>query len=256
MARIAQGQETTIPEKLKHNNIQISYGMVHSRMIDQGYTSSNLLFRGTNSKFNLGYGRETDRYIFNFVIAASFGKLASKGDNLPSDFYLIHPSIEYVRKIAKYRLLKKESHFFAGVHLSSINYALQNSEVIDNIDVFSLHGIYLNFTNRLKLNGKQSLQLTWLIPTMVYSNRVLWKGGASKLNFDDKDHLFRTLTTNGKYSYFDVSGNIQFRADYIFKIGKNADFEIKYRFFYADNFIQTPVHIYSNEVLVGLKFKF
>jgi hypothetical protein len=240
----------------KKNSLQFNFGFIHSRMIDQGYTNSHLLFRGTNPTFDLRYGRKTNRYFFNVSLEASVGKVKSQSDNLPSDFYLIYPSITYARKIKSYTVSGKENTFFAGIHFSSINYYLENEAVFDNIDIFSLHGIYINFSNRLRLSKNQSLQLTYLMPVIVYANRVLWNGGASAFTYYDRDHVIRTLASHGRYLYFSVMRNIQLDADYTLRISKRTDFEVKYRFFYSNGFTQSPIHIYTNELLVGLKLKF
>jgi len=229
---------------------------VHSRLIDQGYTHSRLLFRGTNSKFGLGYSRETHKSIFDFSALASSGKMESKSGNLPSNLTLIHPSIGYLRKIKTYKLSKKENAFFAGIHLSSINYYLENEPVIDNIDIVSLHGIYFNFRNRLTLTKNQSFQLTYLMPAIIYENRVLWNSGASNITYSDRDNILKTLMTRGRFSYFNVLRNVQFKAEYIVRLSDGADFDIQYGFFYLNSFKDAPIHLYSNELLLGLKFKF
>jgi hypothetical protein len=168
----------------------------------------------------------------------------------------VHPSIEYLRKIRKYDFAGKENELSAGIHVSSINYILENEPIIDNVDIFSMHGVYIGAHDHIKLTRKQSLQLTYLVPMAVYSNRVLWNGGASKFTYSDRENILRTLVTNGEFSYFAVFRNVQLSAHYAIILGRGADFEIRYRFFYSNNFSQPPIHFYSNEILVGFKFKF
>lgn len=250
-----QPEETT-EQEAKKNNLQISFGFVHNRLINVGYTNSQLLFRGTNAKFGLGYGRETNNNVIKFSAEASFGDVRSKSGNLPSSFVLIHPSLTYLRTVKEYRAFEKENIFFAGIHLSSINYLLENEPIFDNIDIFSLHGIYLGFSNRLVLNKTNRLHVTYVMPVLVYENRVLWNGGASDITYDDRDHLLKTLVTRGQFSYFSIARNIQFEADYIVSIGRNTDLEIGYRFSYLNVFSEAPIRMYSNELLFGLKFRF
>ncbi len=245
------GQSDSSLQKIKKNNIQIDFGFAHSRLIDEGFTQSKLLFKGTNFKVGLGYGRETDKYIFNFLTAYNAGNVSTKESKLATDFMNVNISFDYLRSVK----LSSQHHFFAGIQLSSINYIMHNEQIFDNIDAFSLHGLYFNFLDKILISKKQSIQISYSMPTAVYENHVLWNGGASMYTYSDKKHILRLFTTNGKFSYFNLINNILLKADYSLKIGKNTDFNIKYRFFYFNDFIQTPIHIYSNELLFGLKFK-
>jgi hypothetical protein len=251
----AVGQvESALPRERK-NNIQLNFGFIHSRLIDNGY-SKNLLFRGTNSKLTLRYGRETRTSIFHFSAGGSVGKIASKNSKLPSDFYTLQPSLEYLGKIRDHQLLGKQNSFFAGASLSSMNYFAINEPIFDNASLLSLHGIYFSVSNRLHLGEKRSLQLTYRLPLAVYVNRLLWNGGASDLNYTNQEHLIRTLTTNGSFRYFDVFNNVQINATYTRRLGANAEFLVTYEFRYFSRDADPSAHIYSNELLFGLKIIF
>ena len=249
------GQERDSLNRVKKNNIQLNFGFIHSRLIDDGY-SKNLLFRGTNVKFGLGYGRETSKFIFSFLIEGSLGKIKSKSDNLPSDFYSIQPSLEYSRKIKDYLTWGKQSKLFAGLNLSSLNYFIRNEPVFDNARLLSIHGLYINISNRMQLDERQYLHFTYRLPTVVYVNRILWNGGASDLTYSDQEHLLKTLTTRGSFTYFAIFNNIELEASYTRRIGKNVDFIIFYKFRYFSSSEQASVHIYSNELLMSLKIFF
>lgn len=229
------------------NAIHITYGLVHSRLIDDGY-SRNLLFRGTNSKIGLGYSRETTKYLFHFSVEASGGKIKSKSGDLPSEFYTVQPSVDYMRNIGNRLLI--------GVGLSSTNYFIINEPVFDNASLVSLHGIYLNVSKRLTIDDRQRVQLTYRLPAAVYVNRLLWNGGASDLTYRDQEHLIRALTTNGSFDYMNVFRNVQFNADYSKRIGKKTDLIVGYRFRYFGDRAEPSVRIYSNELQVGLKISF
>ncbi|HZY80234.1 MAG TPA: hypothetical protein VFE50_11970 [Cyclobacteriaceae bacterium] len=217
------------------NSVQFSYGLSHSRLIDDGY-SRNLLFRGTNSKFFLGYARESDDYRFRFSIESSLGTVKSKSENLPSKFYTAQPSLEYSRKAGP-------GNLYVGPGLKSTNYLIINQPIFDNASLVSLHGLYINVTRDIR-----NLRLSYALPVAVYDNRVLWNGGASELAFEDLETPLRVFTTNGSFHYFDLS-NIQLRADYIKSIGQKADFIAGYQFRYFK-------HFYSNEITAGLKIHF
>jgi hypothetical protein len=245
------GQPDSALQKTKKNNIQVNVGFAHSRLIDEGFTQSKLLFKGTNFKAGLGYGRKSNKYIFNFLTSFSKGKVSTKESKLPTDFANINASLDYLRSVK----VSKEHHFFAGLQLSTINHIMQSERIFDNIDAFSLHGVYLNFLDEILISKKQSIQILYSMPAVVYENRALWNGGASTFAYMDQKKIFKLFTTHGKYSYFNLINNIQLKIDYSLKIGKNTDFNIIYRFFYFHDFIQAPIHIYSNELLFGLKFK-
>lgn len=62
------------------------------------------------------------------------------------------------------------------------------------------------------------------------------------------------MTTKGETSYFAILDNVQVNVDYVIKISDHTRFEIRYGFFYVTSAIEAPVHIYSNQLLAGLKF--
>ena len=133
---------------------------------------------------------------------------------------------------------------------------MSDEPVINNIGLFSLHGLYLDLSDRFIINKKQHIQFTYLMPLVVYANRVLWNGGASKYTVKSAENILKTSTDNGKFYYFNISRIIQFKIDYNLKLGAITDFEVKYRFFYVGNDIEAPIHLYSNELRLGFKFNF
>lgn len=249
----AFGQTESPPLKIRKSNIRLGVGLTHIRMIDEGYTDSRLLFRGTNSKFSLAYGRETGKHIFSFSVSASIGKVESRHGNLPTSYYFFQPSLEFLRNIRADELLGKENKLFLGVSLSSFNQGIENEKVIDNMSIFSLHGFYFSFCNRLRLNERQHLQLSYLMPAVVFENRLLWNGGASRYTRRDTENIPRLLTDNGKFSYFNLFNNIQFGLDYVVKTGKATSVRIGYKFFSASSRIEAPLHLYSNDLILELK---
>lgn len=246
-------QVDTVATKGRKNALQFDIGAIHYRMIDEGYTQSKLPFTGTNSKFNVGYTRENGHYYFQFQLSANSGKVTSSSGHLSSDFSVIHPSIAYLLNLNLSAWSRAD--FYAGVHVSSINFVLENESAIDNLDIFSLHGIYASLQGRLKF-GQQTIRLTYLIPVVVYSNRVLWNSGASKFTYDDKEHILKTITSNGNFQYGKIFSTVQFKVEYLLKLGNVVDLLATYQFLYSDSFIQAPIHLYSNELLMGLRFNF
>lgn len=233
------------------NNIQLHYGFVHSRLIDDGY-SKNLLFRGTNSKLALLYERRIGKYSLLFSVEGSGGKVRSKHEKLPSDFYTAGPSLQLLKHVRDFRLLG----FFAGAGASSLNYFILNEPVFDNASLLSLHGAYVNAGTRISLHHGDHVELTYWLPVVVFANRLLWNGGASELSHRDLDHIFRTLTTRGSFSYFDVLNNVQLTADYDRPLGHKVDLVASYKFRYVSYDPGSRVGIYTNELLFGLKFHF
>jgi hypothetical protein len=126
--------------------------------------------------------------------------------------------------------------------------------VIDNASIFSLHGIYLGLHNKLSLNEKHSIQLSYSLPVAVYENRVLWNAGANQYTYREIENIPRLMTTKGSASYFGIFNNVQLNIEYVIKIRDHTRVEIRYGFFYASNSIEAPIHIYSNQLLAGLKF--
>jgi hypothetical protein len=190
------------------------------------------------------------------LIEGSLGKIKSKSGSRPSDFYTIQPSLEYSRKFKEYAIWGNQSKLFAGLTLSSLNYYIRNEPVFDNASLLSLHGLYLNISNRMQLDEKQYLHFTYRLPTVVYVNRILWNGGATDLTYSDQEHLLRTLTTRGSFTYFTIFNNVQLEASYTRTIDRNVDFIVFYKFRYFNGSAEPSVHIYSNELLMSLKIFF
>jgi hypothetical protein len=240
-------------DQVHRSNLRIGIGLIHVRMIDEGYTDSKLLFRGTNAKFSLAYGRETSKHIFNFSITGSFGKVESKSGDLPSKYSLLEPSLEFLRNTAEHKLFGKANKFFLGIMVSSFNQAIENERVVDNISIFSLHGLYFNFCNRLSLSARKYFQVSYSMPILVFENRLLWNGGASTITSRDAQNIPALMFNSGKFTYFDVFGNIQFGLDYVTRIGQATDLRVAYKFYSVSSAIEAPLHSYSNEVMLELK---
>ncbi len=253
ISSVAFGQTDGPPLKVRKNNIRLGVGLTHVRMIDEGYTDSRLLFRGTNSKFGLGYGRETGKHIFSFSVVGSSGKVESRHGNLPSDYFFVQPSLEFLRNIRTGELSGRKNELLFGALLSSANQAVENDRVVNNLSIFSLHGLYFSFNSRLSLNERRYLQLSYLMPAMIFENRLLSNGGASKYTYLDTRNIPRLLTANGQFSYFNLLRNVQFGLDYVVKTGKASSVRIGYKFFTASSFIEAPLHFYSNELVLELK---
>lgn len=247
------GQAEDLSVKVRKSNIRFGIGLMHVRMIDEGYTDSKLLFRGTNALFSLAYGRESDRYIFNFSLSGSIGKVSSASGDLPTNYYYLEPALKYERNIHEFKALGKENKLFAGVLISSFNQGIENEKVINNVSIFSLHGLYFNFVDRLDLNERTYFQLSYSMPAVVFQNRLLWNGGASVFTRRDTENIPKLLIDHGKFSYFNLSSNIQLGVDYVMKTGKTTHLKIGYKFFYASSQTEAPLHFYFNELILELK---
>lgn len=238
------------------NAIQIEAGLLHTRLADQGFTHNRLHFRGTHPKIGLGYQRMGTSSLFSFHLRGSIGDLSTKQKDLPADFITASVDIEYLKKLKTFTQKEKERTLFGGLQFQSMNYIMLNEEVFDNIGILSLHGLYLKLAYGFSLPGNQRLQLSYSLPAMVYTNRVLWNGGASIYDLVDLDNIPKLLTTHGKFYYFNIPGNVQLNLLYTKPIGKQVDLTGRYAFRYIRNGIEAPARLYSNELLVGLKINF
>jgi hypothetical protein len=249
------GQTADSTMRVSKSNIRFGIGIMHVRMIDQGYTDSRLLFRGTNTKFGLAYGREGLKHVFNVSFAGSIGSVESESGELPSKYYFAQASLQLLRNVREYKAFNTDNRFFLGAVVSSTNHGTANEHVIDNVSVFSLHGAYLSFRNQLYISEKKYFQISYSMPLMVYENRLLWNGGASEYTYRDSQNIPGLLTGQGKFSYFSVLRNIQTGIDYVILIGNGTSFIIAYKFFYAKSFVEAPINLYSNELMLELKIR-
>lgn len=247
-------QVDNLIQKSNKNSIQIDFGYVHNRLIDEGFTKSKLLFRGTNPKLGLSLEHQSSKYNVIFVLSANPGNISLKQIELESEFANISASIEYLRKIKTSKVQSKQFQWYAGLQLNSTNYAIINENIFDNIDVFSFHGTYLKFQYLATIDDKKSLKISYAIPAVVYANQVLWNSGASTYNFNDKRNIFKLIGSHGEFHYFDITNNIPIEIVYQKKLSKNVDFIAKYSFRYLNYNVESPFSLYSNELLFGLKF--
>lgn len=255
-ASIAYGQTPETSPITKRNSIHVGVGILHTRQIDRGYTGSSLLFTGTNVPFRFGYLHEGTRQFFAVSTTLSFGKLKSKGGDLPSDFYYVELTSDYVRQVTKHSLFGKENQFFGGLRISTINQGVANISQIDNISVYSLHGAYVALNNRLKIDDKRSFHFTWFVPAIVYENRLLYNGGQNDITTKDFRNFPKVLSTHGHVTYLNIFRNVQVTMDYVMRLNKHVDASLRYRFFYASNSMKADYHTYSNELIASLHFRF
>jgi hypothetical protein len=239
--------------KLSHkNSITITYGFVHNRIIDEGYTDSRLLFRGTNSKLRIDFTHDALPNLFNFTLEASLGKVRSRQGNLPSELTQANITLEYFRRLKKYQLFGREGLIFAGISGSSRISRLANSPVIDNTDFLTMQGIYLGAMTRIKLSETQHLQIAYLVPTVVSIGRILYS--EADFSYQMQNNPLEFLRENSQTTYFALSDLIQLKAGYVRKFTRSTSFMISYAFFFAKSNFKAPISLYSNELLLGLKF--
>lgn len=246
-----QSEELTLSEKKSY--LRFGIGITHTRMIDEGYTDRRYLFRGTNAKFSLAYGRETPRSIFNFYVDASVGDLESKQGELPSEYYFAEPTIEWLRHTTHYTTFGKMNKLFLGAQLSSFNQGIGDEKVVDNIRIFSLHGMYFNVLDRFRLTEKHYFQVHYSMPVIVYENSVLWNSGASKYTTHDLENVPKMLTDNGTFTYFNAFNNVQVGVDYVLKAGRSTNLLVKYNFVYVKSHVESRLGFYNNDVMLELK---
>jgi hypothetical protein len=255
-SEISFAQPDTLSHRQGNNTIEIDFGFVHTRLIDEGFTQSKLLFRGTNFKVGLGYARKFTQAIFNFRTTLSDGNISTKQNDWAASFTTFSAAIEYLRCIRTSDGIGKGSQLFAGLHLSTQNYLTQNDPIFDNVDILSLHGIYFKLNYDVTLTQKQKLQLRYALPAAVYGNQVLWNSGASVYDVNDLDNIVKLVSTHGRFHYFGIFRNIPVELVYKIKIGSSVDFNVRYAFMYVNYSVEKPLRLYSNELLLGLKFNF
>jgi hypothetical protein len=239
----------------RKNSISVYIGPSHSRLIDDAY-SQRLLFRGTNLRLGISYSRENQSYRFRFAADALVGSVKSKSGDLPSDFKHFHPAVEYVRKIKSVTFLGQELTLLPGLSFGSSNYILNNQYIFDNISILSLHGVYASVGCEFDLAVNHRLHIRYQLPLVVYSNRVVWNGGASDITYDDGDHVLRTLMNRGSLGYVDVFRNVHFNVNHEMVLGAKIYFVTGYRFAYINNTSSGAARIYSNEVVAGFNIRF
>lgn len=142
-----------------------------------------------------------------------------------------------------------------GLKVSSINQALISMQVVDNVSIMSLHGAYAYLQNKIQLDEKQSLFISYCLPLAVYENRLLWNGGASKYSYREVQRIGRLMFTSGNWSFLALSRNVQLNVNYVRHISPQASLDVRYEFFRLANFSEAPIRVYANTLMVGLKFR-
>jgi hypothetical protein len=245
-------QTNTDSIRIKKSSIEFNFGVIHTRLIDQGYTDSKLLFYGTNSKFRIGFSRELSTHLFNFALEVADGKVRSLHGNLPSQLTQGVVTLEYFHRLQQFNLFERESDVFIGINGSSRIYFLENSPIIDNTSIFTMQGIHLIAATRIKLNQKQQLNVSYLVPALVSAGRVLYSEADYSYRMQAQPIAY--LLDYSRTTYFSVFDLIQLKADYTKKFSSAASFTIRYSFIYAESRFKAPIALYSNEILFGLKF--
>lgn len=245
-------QRDTVESRIRTNSIELNFGFIHTRLIDQGYTDSRLLFRGMNSKLRMGFSRDASTYLLRFFIQAGSGKVTSRHGGLPSDLTQAMLTLEYLRNVKRHSLFGKPVRLFAGISGVSQIYFLENSPVVDNTAIFTTQGINLALAARTTINEGQHLSVFYLLPALVSVGRVIYSEA-------DFSHQMQTrpvdfLLSNSQMTYFSVSEFMHLRAEYEKRLSRTVSFTARYTFVYAASKFKAPVALYSNEFLVGFKF--
>lgn len=256
LSNVGFSQIDSLARRRGINRIEIDYGFVHTRLIDEGFTQNKFLFRGTNSKVGFRYERRSNVSIFGFATSFADGTIRMGQKEWPASYLNLTLAAEYLKRINQIRIADKECLLFTGFRFSTVNHLIQNEPIFDNIDIVSLHGVHLKMQFEVTLDKRQAVIFAYAMPTVVYTNQVLWNSGASKFDFDDLENVGRLLTAHGKFSYFSIFRNIPIEVVYRRKLGGVVDFNVRYGFSYVKSDVDEPLRIYSNEVLFCIVFKF
>jgi hypothetical protein len=238
------------------NNFHFAIGYEHTRLIDEGFSQSKLLFRGTNPVLNIGYKRINENFLANLNFKASPGSLITKQGGLTTEFYNVYTAIEYLKNLKLNSETKTKDNIFVGLQLSSTNYALISENVFDNYDLFSLHGLYLKMNYELNLKPSQRIIFSYALPTAIYANHVLWNSGASIYDYDNTKNLLALVSSHGEMTYLKVLNNIPIEMQYQKRFRKKFDYIFKYNFSYTNYKIEAANRYYTNGLMVTLKFNF
>ena len=100
---VTTGQVTAQPDSLSImrfpvRGLGLSAGIIHARLIDEGFTDSKLFFRGNGTKFRLDYSAEEEKYVFTTQGEGSAGTLRTRSGKLATEIYTLNVTVNYLRR--------------------------------------------------------------------------------------------------------------------------------------------------------------
>lgn len=238
-------------------SIQVSLGISHSRLIDEAFTNNRLKFSGTTPTLLLGYTSLTDSKLFSVQLEGSTGKVKIQGNKLPTNLHHLQLAASYGRKVKNYELLGILHQLYAGLHLQTLNYVIEDLDVTEDVSLNFFHTLGLVIHQISQLDEKNSIQLSLVLPIMGLTKRDNYGGGINQqLESDFEDNLGGFLFRETTFAAFFPWELPQFHINYSRLLSPKSVLAVDYEFSFVKSDEIAPLNLYNNRLLLGLQFKF
>ena len=243
-------------QKKSEKTFQLSLGADHIRLIDQGFTSSKLKFTGTAFIASMSYESLSETRLFGALLRGSFGNLTSADKSLNAEFTRLEIDLTYAKSLPEYSFLKIQNKVYAGVGISSYNFALENEPELENISITFYHTANLTLHQISHINEKNKLQLKVVLPVLGWVKRSAYDGGANQELEEDSNNVLKLFFNDSEFSLLNPLKIPRVNIAYSYRIAPKTEFTINYLFNYLHSRDPEPIKAYNNSLLGGFKFNF
>lgn len=238
------------------NNFQLMLGAIHYRLIDEAFTENKLLFSGTSFAIDLAYQRKSNGHVFKTNIGANKGNVVAQ-EVLKADVLYLQMATSFATRVKKFSMFGKSTELYFGSQLSIKDYVLSDNEIIENTTVLLNNSVGLYLYYFLVISTKSTIEADIALPLIGLHRREQYDGGTNKkLEKDFEEGLFHVLFTDYQFGMISPLNLPQMNINYILSIGETSAFTVNYVFNYAANDSIQPIKLYTNGLLVGLRFNF
>lgn len=222
-------------------------GARHIRTVDQGLSSSRLLFTGTFVPISIQYLRETPTHFTHLSFEYAGGNL--KHDEISAHLDLGVLSVSHSRTLGKLELFSKQHLVSAGARLG-MSVAYFESPQLDNDDVFVLSALHIQLADKIVLTESKTLVIQANIPTVGIAKRLTIEGGLYAPPSDDLG-AFDLLFDGSRFVFLN---SYEFNATYNQQLSRGVVWNVNYQFFYINSELGSSLKLYSNALKTGFTF--
>jgi len=233
--------------------VGVAMGLGYNRLIDEGLTYDRTLFSGGSFNIQLDYTISKEKFIFSTRMLAHFGNAKADEGKLKTKFYQAEIALSGLWKIKQNQLFGRAGKLYAGPELSMKALVLENMDRLDNIDMLVMHALYLKVQQQLYLGPGKLLCVRLILPIAAFVKHENLNGLANQEMTEMRENLGSLLLRNAT---FEIPSHLRFQSDYIKRIAPGTDVFLQYNFSYIATTVNTPLNVYSNELLAGLRFYF
>jgi hypothetical protein len=216
-------------------------------LINEGLTYNQLLFRGLTFNADLNYNVIKPHGERNLQLLLQTGNVKSRENRIKTKFNKYELNFEYSRSINS----DKKHQWSIGPEVSITSYVFQNLDILDNIDLLLMYGLYGNVKYSVKINQSRDLQLSLAFPLVAWMKHENLNGFSNQEVIDGVENIPKFLVTGNTLT---VPCYFRFQTLYLKKLRPKTSFIALYDFTWLRTRTTTTLHLYSNTLSCGFRF--